>query len=300
MKSSTRKAARRWPARAVLCGSALALLTVSPLPAVAGVGAANCGLEPGPQRSVAEVLDGETLRLDDGKILRLMGILAPRAFDAGAAPGTWLPETRARQGLAALVSGRTVTLAFAGPRTDRYGRVRAHVDVGEGAMRTWVQGALVADGFVRSHPEPGGAACAEALIALERAANSGGHGLWSEAAYHIRAAERPSELLRYRGTYQLVMGRVTWMRRTGGVSILELASIEAREAGRSRRAASGAIRVTWRRADVALAPEWTGSGTVGVEVLVRGWIVGGHGPEIRLVAPAQLALRNGGQGAPTK
>ena len=38
----------------------------------------GCGLEAGPERSVAAVLDGETVRLDDGKVVRLIGALAPR------------------------------------------------------------------------------------------------------------------------------------------------------------------------------------------------------------------------------
>ena len=53
---------------------------------------APCTLEPGPVRTVARVLDGETLILDDGKAVRLIGALAPRAHDAGAAAGAWPPE----------------------------------------------------------------------------------------------------------------------------------------------------------------------------------------------------------------
>ncbi len=295
MKSNTPAVARPCVGGAALRVAALALGLTLPQPAVAGTGATDCALEPGPERSVAEVVDGETVRLDDGKFVRLLGILAPRAFDAGAPSGEWLPESRARQQLVALVAGRTVALAFAGPRTDRYGRVRAHVHVGTEAARRWVQGALVADGIVRAQPEPGDAACAAALTAIERGAAASGRGLWAEAAYRVRAADRPSELLRYRGTYQLVQGRVARMRQSGSVSLLELENSEAAGQGRARPA-RGAVRVTWRRANVELSPEWSRSTIVGSEVVVRGWVVGGYGPEIKLVAPAQLEIARDGPG----
>lgn len=277
----------------------LAVLVHAAGSAIAGGPTANCDLEPGPERTVAAVLDGESVRLDDGKIVRLIGILAPRAFDAGAAPGHWPLETKARQGLAGLVAGRTVSLGFAGPRNDRYGRLRAHVHVGDGAARAWVQGALVGAGLARVQPEPGDAACAEALLAIETAASAGKRGLWAEATYRVRPAERPSELLRYRGTYQVVTGRVSRMRKAGGVSILDLENAEAVIAGRGWRP-GGATRISWRRADVALSGDWTRTSIVGTSVVVRGWVVGRGGPEIRVVAPAQLGIADNGQGASAK
>ncbi len=51
-----------------------------------------CTLEPGPVRTVTRIVDGETLVLDDGKVVRLIGALAPRARDAGAAPGAGRPR----------------------------------------------------------------------------------------------------------------------------------------------------------------------------------------------------------------
>ena len=61
---------------------------------------ACAGLEPGPTRTVTRILDGETVALDDGTELRLIGALAPRAIDAGAEPGTWPAEIAATRGAA--------------------------------------------------------------------------------------------------------------------------------------------------------------------------------------------------------
>ena len=65
-------------------------------------------------RTVARVLDGETLTLDDGSVVRLIGALAPRARDAGDAPGAWPPESEAVKALSDLVLGKKVKLAFGG------------------------------------------------------------------------------------------------------------------------------------------------------------------------------------------
>jgi len=71
-----------------------------------------CTLVPGPTQTVARVLDAETLVLDDGTAVRLIGALAPRARDAGAQAGTWPPEIDAIKFLSDLVLGKKVKLAF--------------------------------------------------------------------------------------------------------------------------------------------------------------------------------------------
>ena len=81
-----------------------------------------CTLEPGPIRTVTRILDGETVTLDDGSEVRLIGALAPRAFDADAETGAWPAEAIAVRTLTDLVLGRAVKLAYGGRRTDRYGR----------------------------------------------------------------------------------------------------------------------------------------------------------------------------------
>src|SRR5262245_17214436 len=65
--------------------------------ATAETGTACAGLEPGPARTVTRVLDGETVALDDGTELRLIGALAPRAVDADAE--AWPAEAAATEAL---------------------------------------------------------------------------------------------------------------------------------------------------------------------------------------------------------
>ena len=171
-----------------------------PLPAAAAdspeaATPACAGLTPGPARTVVRIIDGETVGLDDGSEVRLIGALAPRAIDVGAEPGTWPWEGKARDALQALVLGKSVELGFGGERLDRYGRLQAQVYLIEGDQRRWLQGHLLAQGLARAYTLAGNRACADELLAAEQAAREARRGLWAEAAYQVRQADRPAELL---------------------------------------------------------------------------------------------------------
>src|SRR6185369_1802614 len=125
------------------------------------------GLEPGPERTVTRIIDGETAALDDGTELRLIGALAPRAIDAGTEPGTWPAEIAAKEELRALLLGKSLELAFGGERNDRYGRLLAQAHVREGDNRRWVQGHLLEQGLARAYILADNRACADALLAAE-------------------------------------------------------------------------------------------------------------------------------------
>jgi micrococcal nuclease len=76
----------------------------------------DCGRHGG---LVSNVLDGDTVELEDGTTVRMIGIDAPEF-------GTcWYAEARASTEF--LVSGREVELEFVSRCTDKYGRLLAHV-----------------------------------------------------------------------------------------------------------------------------------------------------------------------------
>ncbi len=274
-RSSGGRRARLW-LLGVLLASPPAALAQSPA-------ALGCQLEPGPNRAVARIIDGATVELDDRVRLRLAGVVTPRAEDVGAGPGRWPPELAAQAALQALVQGRTVALAFAGPRSDRYGRTVAHLFVRDGDATTWVQGAMVTGGHGRVLAGPDGEACVQPLLRLETAARHANRGLWTNAAYQLRPADRPSELARYRGTFQIVTGRVSRVAGSRGLLVLDLVNAEAQVRG---------MRVVAAR-DSAVARELGNARQLAdVDILVRGWIEvsggGSGGPEIALRSTHQL------------
>jgi endonuclease YncB( thermonuclease family) len=251
--------------------------------AAAGEVATICaGLEPGPTRAVTRIVDGETVVLDDGMELRLTGALAPRAFDADAETGAWPMEAATREALRGLVLGRSIELAFAGARIDRYGRLQAQaILVGPGGRR-WVQGHLLGHGFARAYALAGNRACGEELLAAERAARLARRGLWAEAAYQIRRADKPSELLRYRTTFQVVEGKIVRVAEVRGTIYLNF--------GRYwRRAFSASLRRYDRQllGEHAVRPK----DLEGKVVRVRGWIEERRGaPVIDLSVAGNLEL----------
>ncbi|HYD31998.1 MAG TPA: thermonuclease family protein, partial [Azospirillaceae bacterium] len=168
--------------RAFLLLLALALLTAATTPPL----------------TVVEVADGDTLRLDDGRWVRLAGIEAPRLGVRGEKP--WPLAEAARDALAGLVEGRSVKLR--GAREDRYGRVLAQVTRDDGL---WIAGEMLRLGLARVHTWPDDRDRAAEMLAIERTARGARRGLWAERFY---AALSPEEAEDHLDSFQIVEGLV--------------------------------------------------------------------------------------------
>jgi micrococcal nuclease len=270
--------------RAAICAAAVTCMLVGPghAPVAAEVGTTCAGLEPGPTRTVTRILDGETVALDDGTELRLIGALAPRAIDADAETGAWPAEAAAMEALRALVVGKSIELRFGGGRTDRYGRLQAQAFLIEGDGRRWVQGVLLQQGSARAYALGGGRGCSAELLSAERPAREARLGLWADAAYQLRAADKPSELLRYRATFQIVEGAIVRVGLTRGRIYLNFDR-------NWRRGFSASLR----RDDASLLGSYAGNPKTleGRSVRVRGWIgQRGRAPVIDVSAAGAIEL----------
>lgn len=244
----------------------------------------SCPLsQPSAPRAVAGVIDSETLQLDDGSRVRLIGALGPQAADIGERSASWPPQVEAQRVLASLAHGRTVTLAYAGRKLDRHSRHLAHVFVAGGeAGPIWLQGAMLEAGQARAYGIPDNFACLDALLAAEQRARRQRIGIWSNAAYGVRSARRPFELMRLAGTYQIVDGRVT----------------------KASRSKSGLLYLNFGndwRSDFSILiasplsrsePAWTASllDLTGRRVRVRGWISRRNGPMIEVEHKSQIEI----------
>jgi micrococcal nuclease len=209
--------------RALLCGLLLAAPLAGSATSAQTTSSAPypcAGLESGLRRTVTRIIDGETVALDDGTELRLIGALAPRALDVAAEAGQWPIEVAALEELRALLLGRSIEIAFAGERTDRHGRLQGHVFWRDAGNLRWAQAHMLEQGFARAYAAAGHPACARELVAQERTAREARRGLWAEAAYEARRADQPSELARYAATFQLVEGRVVRVAQVRGVTYL--------------------------------------------------------------------------------
>ena len=239
---------------------------------------ADCILDRGLQRAVIRVVDGETLVLDDGSEVRLVGALSPRLLDASADEVEWPPEREAKAELERIALGKSVELGFVGTRADRYGRHLAQVFVIADGRRIWVQEHMVRAGHARAYSLPDNAACLEELVAIERNARERGSGLWANAAYQVRPAERTRALLRYRSTFQIVEGRVESVADVRGQIFLNFGS-DWREDFTVR------VRPSDRR-----SMQLDFKAMQGRRVQVRGWIDRRSGPSIELRHAGQIEV----------
>ena len=152
--------------------------------------------------AVASITDDLDVTLADGRVLRLAGIVPPRATPA--APDG---PARARTALAAWVAdgsgpaGAVVLRALA-PAPDRWGRVpallfRAPTSAAETLLRA---------GLARARPEPGVHPCFPAFLRAEAAARAGRLGLWGDPHYAVLAAGDAEGLADQAGDMALAEG----------------------------------------------------------------------------------------------
>lgn len=162
-------------------------------------------LEPGPSAQVVEVVDGDTVVLDDRSEVRLVGLQAPKLPLGRPNFPTWPLAAEAKAALEAMAGGRRVQLRFGGARMDRHGRHLAHLFLGEGDDAGWVQGEMLRRGMARVYTFPDNRARVPEMLALEREARAARRGIWGLRFYAIRSAD---DLDRDIGTFQIVEGEV--------------------------------------------------------------------------------------------
>ena len=127
--------------------------------------------------AVERVVDGDTVVLEGGTRVRVLGIDAPELEHDSAVVRALAQGARTE--LARLLAGRSVVLLVGMPATDKYGRTLAYVErvaIGKGAPLD-VGAALLASGhaqvFPAAHPRQ------EAYRKLQREARDAGRGLWA-------------------------------------------------------------------------------------------------------------------------
>ena len=164
---------------------------------------------------VREVVDGDTVILEDGREIRLVGIQAPKLPLGRPNFRKWPLAREAKSALEAMVKGKRVTLSFGGRRRDRYRRWLAHLHLADGprsngdgtasSARSWVQGQLLSRGMARVYSFADNRAAVAEMLARERVARAAKRGIWAHPYYAIldhRAAGRRLN------SFQLVEGRV--------------------------------------------------------------------------------------------
>lgn len=258
----------------ILFAAALALLSKPP-------GALACPLEEGFRARAVSVIDGETVLLEDGTLVRLVGALAPAAPGWWKKAQAWHAAERAKQTLAKLVEGREVRLRYSGDWTDRRERVLAQMYVLQESGEVWVQQAMLAAGQARVYSLAGNRACAAELLAAEAEARGNKSGLWADSYYAIADAGFPDRIAKRLYSYELVEGTVKAVAETRNWVFLNFGPDW-------RRDFTVAIASTHR--DAFAESGYTFTGLKGRRIRARGWIERWNGPVIKATHPEQIEL----------
>ena len=238
------------------------------------------GLRDGAKGTVTQIVDGDTLMLDTGRVVRLIGIQAPKLALGREGHSDWPRAEEAKAALTELTYNKPVLLRYGGEEVDRHGRTLAQVMV-TGDSPVWVQHDMLARGMARVYSFPDNRACLAELMVAETRARAAGLGIWGDSYYRVRRADRPADLAKLAGHYELVEGRVLNAERLGSQVFLNF--------GRFYKEDFTAVidaRALRMFAQVGIDPTRLGEALV----RVRGWVDDRDGPRIAITHPEQIEL----------
>ena len=165
-----------------------------------------------PVAQVERVVDGDTLRLNDGRNVRMVGLNTPETGKKGQSAEPFAEA--AKQRLQALVaeSDGQVSLGIGQQAKDRYGRVLANVYGRNGAN---LEAQLLSEGLGYLVAVSPNVALVNCQQAAERVARTAKLGLWRNSP--VQPAAQVDK-----GGFALVAGTISSVQRNGGGLWIEL------------------------------------------------------------------------------
>jgi endonuclease YncB( thermonuclease family) len=247
------------------------MFAATPSPAIS----AGCAFESQGEGRVAAIIDARSLRLEDGREVRLAGI-EPVASEKG--PAEQASDTSA---LSVIVAGHDVTLRGEDDTPDRYGRQPAFVFLD--GSQTSVQETLLGEGEALVAGTISDKDCATSLNAAENAARFAKKGTWSDPAV-IKNAESPGDILAGIGRFTLIEGKVLSVRQSGATTYLNF----------GRNWTQGfAVTISRRMIPTFEAAGINLKSLENRKIRVRGWVEARQGPRIEMLRVGQLELLGG-------
>ncbi|MBR1227014.1 thermonuclease family protein [Bradyrhizobium sp. AUGA SZCCT0176] len=246
----------------LICG--LAVMATTP------ANAAGCIFEPQGEGRVAAVIDARSFRLDDGREVRLAGIVPSVTDKANGAAA-----------LASIVTGRDVTLRGDDDAPDRYGRQSAFVFLP--GSETPVQSELLRRGEALVSTEMADKDCAAELAAAEADARRAKRGTWADPAA-IKNAESPGDILAGIGRFSVVEGKVLSVRQAGATTYLNFGRNWTRDF---------AVTISRRMMPAFEAAGLSPKSFENRRIRVRGYVEARGGPRIDLLRVGQIEVLGG-------
>lgn len=165
-----------------------------------------------PVAQVERVIDGDTLRLKDGRNVRMVGLNTPETGKKGRSAEPFADAAKRRLQTLVDESDRTVSLQVGQQGKDRYGRVLAHLYGRNGAN---LEAQLLSEGLGYLVAVSPNVALVDCQQAAERTARQAGLGLWRKSPVQSTAQID-------KGGFALVSGKVKGVQLNGGGIWIEL------------------------------------------------------------------------------
>ncbi|MEW6444639.1 MAG: thermonuclease family protein [Pseudomonadota bacterium] len=224
------------------------------------------------QVRAASVADGDTLRLDDGRKVRLIGVNAPERAHDGRPADPFADEAHALLQRLVREHGGRLGLRLGEESRDRHGRLLAQAYLPDGAS---IEARLLSAGLATRVAIPPNVHNQDCLTRAEDEARRAGRGVWSLPAYRqpVEARALPPDAQ----GYMLLQGRVE---RVGGSRHAQWINLEGEVA---------------LKVDHDLLPWFEGMDLKrlqGKRIEARGWLTrpGGKEPRIRLTHPSMIRI----------
>ncbi|MDH5471352.1 MAG: thermonuclease family protein [Gammaproteobacteria bacterium] len=157
---------------------------------------------------VKSVHDGDTLTLNDGRKIRLIGINTPELARKNQPAEPYAEQ--ARQALDALVkqAKHNIKLVYGIDRTDKYQRTLAHIYLPDGNN---IQAHLISKGLATAFTTPPNDSQSNCYKQLETIAIKQKTGIWSLAEYQVK---QPNQLTKHSKGFHRIEARVSQIRQS--------------------------------------------------------------------------------------
>jgi len=238
------------------------------------------GLSAPENAEVTGVIDGDTLQLADGTILRLAGIEAPKPDLAAGDAAMLALADEAKAALQALIGKEPITLRLDALKRDRYGRRLAQVFNSNG---DWLQAVLVLAGHARVRGDARNRLGLTTLLQLETSARANVQGIWRHPAFAVRRADDP-KLARFAGSFQIITGPVFAAAVTNGTGFINFSP---------DRATDLTLVLKKPALDLFARALFDVASLTGRTIRCRGWLDLYEGPRIDITHPEQIEVLEG-------
>ena len=151
---------------------------------------------------VIEVIDGDTIKLSNGKLLRYIGIDTPEVRIKKGSQFIYDPQPFAREATQfnkKLVEGKFIKVEFDLQKTDRYGRLLGYCFIKD----TFINAELIKNGYAVLYTYPPNVKYVDLLLKLQKEARNRKVGLWKN--FSVISADQAYKHL---NQIKIVEGRV--------------------------------------------------------------------------------------------